>query len=383
MNCARPAIAGVTMLLASTVAALSQGTSLTLSSGFPPIAVPPVAHQAVADWLAENSDIDVQVYSMTLLNLQETSAGIRDGIADMGYVLTPYHPAEFAEANLAADMSMLATTGEGSKAPGLVMAAAITEYVMLECSECQDEYTEQNQLFLAGGSSTEYSLVCKAEVNSVEDVRGKTIRVGAPVFGRWVENFGGTQASFPGSEMFEALSQGVIDCTMVGTPDVVNFQLLDVVTNIKVGVPGGVFAGAGSMNLNLDRWREMSEEQRATMLQAGALGTAEVAVGYLRQAIDAEAKIKEAGVAMEPASEAFATATADFLEKDLATIEEQFTSVFGVERVSEKMATIQELVKKWKEKVDGLADPADSDAYRQLLWDEIYAKVDASTYGMI
>jgi TRAP-type transport system periplasmic protein len=359
----------------------SYAKSMTVSSGFPPIAVPPKAHKAVADWLAKNSDIKLQVFAMTLLSLQETSAGIRDGVVDMGYVLTPYFSAEYAETNLAADMSLLSTAGTPTKAPGLVMAAAITEYVMLNCTECQAQYKAQNQLWLAGGSSTEYSLACREPISGPDKLRGKSIRVGAPVFGRWVEFLGGTQANFPGSEQYEALSQGVVACTMVGTPDVVNFQLQDVVKDIQMGVPGGVFAGAGSLNLNLNTWKGLTPEQRKVMLQAGALSTAETAVGYVRQAVTAEVKAKESGVALTPASEAFKAKTAEFIAGDMKTIETQFTTAYRLQNVSAKMETIKGLVEKWKAKVN-LIDPSDSEAYRKLLWDEIYAKVDADTYGM-
>jgi hypothetical protein len=117
------------------------------------------------------------------------------------------------------------------------------------------------------------------------------------------------------------------------------------------------------------------------MLQAGALSTAETAVGYVRQAVTAEVKAKESGVALTPASEAFKAKTAEFIAGDMKTIETQFTTAYRLQNVSAKMETIKGLVEKWKAKVN-LIDPSDSEAYRKLLWDEIYAKVDPDTYGM-
>lgn len=360
-------------------AAAGQDKELKLSSGFPPVAVPPIAYGTVAEWLAANSGFKAEVFSMTLLSLQETAAGIRDGITDVGYVLTPYSPAEFSETNLAADMSMLVTTG--TKVPNMAMSAALVEYVMLNCPECQEEYAAQNQVFLAGGASTAYSLVCKEPIDSVDDVQGKTIRVGAPVFGRWVEKFGGTKASIPGSEMFEALSQGVVQCTMVGTPDVVNFQLTDIVESVMIGAPGGVYAGTASMNVNLDLWRGLTDDERKALIQAGALMTAEVNAGYNRQAEDAEKLLREKGVELTEATPEFVQATEAFVNEDLKTIEEQFTSLYGVENVSKKMETIAALVDKWKGKLEGVS-PTDGEAYRKLLWDEVYSKIDPATYGM-
>jgi TRAP-type transport system periplasmic protein len=369
--------AGLAGLAATGVAA--QERTLTLSSGFPEAAVPPIAYQAVADWLAQNSTLGATVHSMSLLSLAETSPGIRDGIADAGYVLTPYYPAEYSETNLAADMTLLVQ--QGTDAPGLVMTGAVTEYVLLHCPDCREEYKVQNQLFLSGGASTEYSLVCNQPIPSPEALQGLSVRSGASVFGRWVENFGGTKVSIPGSEMYEALSQGVVQCTMVGLPDVINFQLVDVVSHIVKNAPGGVFAGTASMNINLDTWRGLTEEQRAAMLEAASLMTATTAVEYYRQGVAAEEGAKAAGIEVVQAPEAFSQATQAFMETDMKTIEEQFSSLYGVENTAEKMETIRGLVAKWKEKV-GAIDPTDVEAFRELLVEEIYSKVDPATYGM-
>lgn len=368
---------GLGLIAAGTAGA--QELQLKFSSGFPESAAPPQAYAQVAEWLAANSGISAEVFSMSLLSFTETPAGIRDGITDAGYVLTPYFPAEFSETNMAADMALLVSTG--TDAPALAMAGALTEYVMLNCPDCVAEYTAQNQVFLASGASTEYSLVCTKPVNTLADLKGLSVRSGASVFGRWIEHFGGTKVSIPGSEMYEALSQGVVDCTMVSMPDVVNFQLADVASDMTVNAPGGVFAGTASMNLNLDTWRGMTPEQRRTMLEAGARMTAGVAVIYHNSAIEAEPKVKEAGVNVVRVSDEILTATQEFVTEDLATIEEQFTSLYNVENAAAKIGTVKGLVDKWKGLVAGI-DPTSQDEYRALLMSEIYSKADPESYGL-
>jgi hypothetical protein len=119
-------------------------TRSTLTSGLPPGSILPVAHEQLAKWLADDSDIRLDVSAMTLLNLPETSAGLRDGIADMAYMLTQYYPAEDKESNLAGDMTMLPTVGRKTTVPGLVMSAALAEYVTLNSPRCQEEFKSQN-----------------------------------------------------------------------------------------------------------------------------------------------------------------------------------------------------------------------------------------------
>lgn len=368
---------GMVLVTAGSVAA--EERQLKFSSGFPESAAPPQAYAQVADWLAKNSDIRAEVFSMSLLSFAETPAGIRDGIADAGYVLTPYFPAEFSETNMVADMALL--VNQGTDAPALAMAGAVTEYVMLNCADCVTEYAAQNQVFLASGASTEYSLVCTKPVNTVADLKGLSVRSGASVFGRWIEHFGGTKVSIPGSEMYEALSQHVVDCTMVSMPDVVNFQLMDVASDMTVNAPGGVFAGTASMDLNLDLWKGMSIDERKIMLEAGARMTAGVAVIYHNSSIEAEPKVKAAGVNIVRVSDEISAATQEFIKRDLLTIEDQFTKMSNVENVATKIETMTGLIEKWKRLVAGI-DPTSEDEYRGLLMSEVYSKVDPETYGL-
>lgn len=359
--------------------AAAEPRTIKLSSGFPESGVPPKAYKLVAEHLARTSDLKAEVFSMSLLSFAETAAGIRDGITDAGYVLTPYFPAEFSETNMVADMTLLVRNG--TKAPALAMAAAVTEYVMLACADCVDEYEVQNQLFLGGAASTEYSMVCKKPISSLADLKGISVRSGAGVFGRWTEHFGGVKVSIPGSEMYEALSQGVVDCTLSGLADVTSFQLMDVAKHITLNAPGGVFGGAASININLDLWRELTPEQRKTMLEAGSLMTAASAVIYTTEGVASEAQIRAAGVTISPTPADIDEATNAFIATDIVELQRQFTELYGVQNAAAKIATMTALIEKWKGLVNGI-DSTDIEAFRGLLVAEVYSKVDPEAYGM-
>ena len=122
------AAAGAAMLAS---AGAAQAETLKVAVGFPTGSAAVYALENFAKNVEATSDLKVKVFSLSLLNLKETPPGIRDGIADMGFVLPPYYPAEFAEINLAANLSMLATTGRQVASPGAAMGAAMTEYVFL------------------------------------------------------------------------------------------------------------------------------------------------------------------------------------------------------------------------------------------------------------
>lgn len=89
--------------------AVSETRELRYAMGHPPGSFVVDAGQAYADAVGEysNGELSVKVYAMSLLNMAETSAGLRDGIADIGFVLTPYFPAEYPHTNLLSESSML------------------------------------------------------------------------------------------------------------------------------------------------------------------------------------------------------------------------------------------------------------------------------------
>lgn len=356
-------------------------TNLTLTVGFPPGSIPHVAHQELAAWLAENSDLKVETSAMTLLTLPETSPGIRDGIADMAYFLTQYYPAEFKESNLAADMTMLSTVGTKTEVPGLAMAAAFSEYVALNCPGCQEEFKTQNQVFLGSGASSAYALVCRIPIAGVEDLKGKKFRVGGGNFGRWAEHFGGTKVTMPGAEMYEALSQGVVDCSTLSTPELINWQLFDVTKAVVLGTPGGVFAGVASNNINRDTWKGLTDEQRTALLKGAGLVTAGVAIGYANQARAAEEQARSKGISVAPAPEKLQAASDAFVAEDMKVVARQFTETYGLEDVDAKMQTISALIDKWKGKLEGI-DLDSSQPFADLLWTEVYSKLDPAAYGM-
>ena len=370
----------ITAALAAASFTSVQAQELRYASGFPPGGPVNEGLKDFVTYVGENSDMTMKLFELSLLDLKETPSGIRDGVADLGYVLMPYHPAEFAEANLAADFSMLSTTGEKGADPAIAMAGALTEYAMLQCDDCQAQFTRENQVYLGSASTPDYVLLCTEPVRNLADLKGKTFRAGASNFGRWAEHFGGTKVSIPGNEIYEAMSQGVVDCTMISAPELLNLQLIDVTKHITVGVPGGVFAGSGAANINRDTWESLSADQRSFLLKAAARNVANITVRYNNAAKEALDASRAKGIEIIEPSEEMLTASEAFVDGDIAVIAKQFSDTYGLQNVDSKMATIRELVTKWKKLGKGLEQ--DPEALGDLLWAEVFSKVDPATYGL-
>lgn len=353
---------------------------LSWASGWPPGGFIPNAVDKAAAYISENSDLKVKHFPLSLLSFTETVAGLRDGVVDFGYVLMPYFPAEFSETNLASDLTMLATSGTPTVAPGLAMTGALAEYIMLDCVECRNEFKAQNQVYLSGGATTEYRNQCDRPVSTVEDMKGLKIRNGAANFGRYAEKLGAVKVAISGGEIYEAMSANAIDCAMVAIPELLSLRLIEVVKAITMGAPGGVFAGTGSANVNLDAWKKMTVEQRQVVLRAASQLSADIAVGYVLTEKDAMQQAKAAGIEFIDAAPDLVAATEAFVKEDIGTIGEQYKSKYNLPDVDPKIEKITALIEKWK----GLVDPVAEDAagFDKLLWDQIYSKIDVNTYGI-
>lgn len=359
----------------------AQAKELRIALGLPDVyaAYEPLVNFAAA--LEKDVGLPAKVYSMSLLTLAETAGGVRDGLTDIGFVVFPYAPVEFSEVNLVANLSMLATTGDGPEMPGAAMAGASMEYTLLNCPDCMTQMKSNNQVYLTGASTTPYRLLCSKPITSAEDVKGKRFRAGAANYARWTEVMGGSAVSVPGNETYDAMSQGIVDCTMSPLGDLIGGRYIDVTTHVTLGAPGGTFLGLGAANVNSDVWQGLTQEQRAGMLKAASRLSAEAVYAYMEDDLEGLAAAKEKGVELIDGDESLIKASVDFVTADVATVADQFTTKFNVKNVDEKIATFQKLVDKWKGLTKDIGE-GDVDKLADLYWSEIVSKVDPATHGM-
>jgi hypothetical protein len=261
----------------------------------------------------------------------------------------------------------------------LAYTGVMLEYTFNNCPECLAENAAQNQVFTGGGVTPLYNLLCKdVSVTSVEDLAGLRLRAGGAGFVRFAEAFGAQGVRLPVSEAYEALDQGIIDCAMLSAPELTNYNLYEVVTDITLAIPGGAFAGVSSANVNADRWKAMDDAGREALLWGGSHMTASTTWNFYTDDSTAIEKSRELGINFhEPDAELVAAVRA-FSEADLETVSTLFKDTYNVERAYEIREDFGPLLDKW----NGLVADIDSkEALQQLLWDEVISKVDPATYA--
>ncbi len=369
-------LTGASMLA---IAGAAQAQELTFAGGWPPGSAPTQMIENFAKTLEEYSEgeVTMRVFPLSLLSFSEGNAGIRDGIADMTGLLTAYFPAEYPNLNMLAEFSELVELEEfASETSSIAFAGAISEYVMLNCPDCQKEVSAQNQVYLGAGSTTSYVLQCMNPLTSVDDLEGKRIRVAGAYWARWAEKVGAVPVSMSVNETLEGLNQGVVDCTASNTADFVNFGFIDVVKYLYVGLPGAQFNFP--FTINKDTWGAMSDSGKNAMLRAQAKLVGDITWAYIEEAREGKERAPGLGIEYVDAAADLVALNRDFINQDKEAIASIYKERFGIESGPAAADALNELLVKWTDLTNGVEG---GDTLTELYWNEIYSKVDIASYG--
>ncbi len=306
-----------------------------------------------------------KVFELSLLNFAESMTGVRDGIADVAYVVPAYHRGEFPYGNLLVDM---ATAGVNPVA----IAGAANEY-LATCEKCLNEYKAQNQVFLGTSVIGPYYLMSVDKITTLDDFKGKKIRGFGP-FGRWVEAMGATAVVLGANDIYESISQGQLDGN-THTLDVLRSLSIGEVTDYLLDAPIGVYIGNSMFNLNRDVWNDMSDADKKSFILAGGSSVAWTTVTYWGENQHLFQNPGTVGVEVTQPSAEVAAATAKFRANDLKTVAKLNKDKFGIDDAEEQLAIINGLVEKWVKLTENV-DVTDRDAISELFVKEIFAKID-------
>lgn len=355
---------------------------LSFASGATPNSIGSKSINVFADALEERSDgeLNTKAYMQSLLSFMETPPGLRDGMADIGAVLTPYFQSEFPATIMLTEMTMLLELDDTSaREATFAFGGAISEYVFNNCPECLEEYNKENQVFLGISGSTPYTLICNTPVVTMDDIEGKRIRIGGPQWARWAEAMDASPVSMAVNEVYEGLGQGVLDCTAHNLPDLTNFNFIEVTSDITLGVPGGIFGGIAT-HMNKDAWSSLSAENREAIMYASAAIAAELARLYVKEHEENRQLIEDKDdITVHEAGDELRAATREFIEGDIDTIAERYLDKHDLERSEEMISEFRETMSRWVELVE---DVETGEELRRLYWEEVFSKVDVNQYGM-
>lgn len=323
---------------------------------------------------ASNGDLDFRLFlGGSLLDSRGTLPGIRDNVVEGGFVVLSFHPAEFPAMTTFSDLSMVGTDS-------LVAAAAVTETILLHCVACEAEAKAQNFLFYGAYATTAYNIMSAKPVNSLEDMRGKKVRSFGGAIDRWLSSLGAVAVNVDATHAYDGLSKNTLDAVMLPVADLSAYNLWDVAPYVTL-LDVGSFKADSSVGFSRDFWRGLTTDQRALMLKFAPIMALGPGFDYIKNDTRVAGEAGEKGVTLIQPTDEMKQGLAAFFEQDKAAIVEA-----GVKRgVSEKninsiVATYVEMLDKYQKLFEGKRD--DPQALYDILYEEVYAKLDPETFGL-
>jgi len=307
-----------------------------------------------------------------LFPFRESLAGVRQNVAQVSFLVLPYWPAELPHSMMIGDMAML---GADPKA----MAGAASEFSILACPECGDEFRAQNVIHLGGYSTDVFNMFGRGRIADVSDLSGKKMRVGAGGWTRWAQAFGAVPVSVAGDEIYQALSQGVVDATVAAAANIHSYNMWDVVTDLT-RIPLGTFHALSLTAYNRDFWKSLSGDERQILVDHTGRAIAGVTVAFMRQSEEVVEMAPAKNLRIHTPSPELLRRTADFARKDAQFVGKEFEQKFKIENAEGKVKRFIALVRKWEALTANVG--FDADALGAIYHREIFAKVNAAELGM-
>ncbi|MGD9715188.1 MAG: C4-dicarboxylate TRAP transporter substrate-binding protein [Thermomicrobiales bacterium] len=303
-----------------------------------------------------------------LYNAQRSLSGIGNRLSDGGLVVPLFARSDLRHAILATDLVF-------STSNPLVAAAASTEMILLRCPECQNDYKKTGSLFLAGYSTTNYTLMCKPDVKSIADVKGKKIRsVGSQ--GQLAKEMGGVPVSMPMTEAVEAMQRNAIDCIIGPFSWLTAYPGTDEVVKHVVDYPFGLSSGIALFVMNRQSWSALEPAHKKAIIKSLPGAIAEVmVVGTFGDLKRAEEAAKKRGITIVKGGKEFADLVARFRKKEDSAVIAR-AGKLGVKNAQSIADRYFETTAKWEKIMQKIGD--DKAAFAKALQDEIYSKLDVN-----
>ena len=273
-----------------------------------------------------------------LFDSRTALSSIGGGIADAGEVISSYSRSDLKHAVILNDLMYLGRNE-------LVVNAAATETLLLNCPNCLTDYAESNTLFLSGAAAGSYGMLCKNEVTSLTQIKGKKFRA-VSASRRWVRALGGIPVSLSINDMVEGLSRGLVDCIVGPIAWLKSYPIADDV-NYIYAYNIGAFSFA-TMVINRDIWDGLDVIQKQALWSAQSGVSARTVVRlYVAEAIKARMIAKEKGIPITNAGPDIEEFWLDFRKDETSTVN-KVASDLGAKNPEEISNNFVKNIGKWE-----------------------------------
>lgn len=289
---------------------------------------------------------------------------IRDGIVTAGMIVDTYVPKQLPHSFLVTELGLL---GRNSVA----MAGATNEFNLVACKECLADQKKSGIISMSHYSTAPYTLMCKADLRSIADFKGKKIR-SAGAYSIMFKSFGMVPVNVTSDETYEAMQRGQVDCTMGADSWLKSYTLWDVAKNV-LATTIGTYHGGLLWAMNADTYGKLPADQKAMLKKNMPVLAADVTFGYLQESRDVHGLASEKGVKFNPPDASWNSEYAAYLKNEVARVKEEGKKR-GVPNADELVDRYLQLVEKWT-KIDAEEIKGDKQKFIAALNREVFSKV--------
>jgi TRAP-type C4-dicarboxylate transport system substrate-binding protein len=359
------------VLVALNVVGLAAAQARELIYGILAPLTHPVAAQGAAPLFEQlkadtNGSLDWKIVpNGQVLTGEGTLPGLRDRIADGGYLITSYSRSDIPNTNFVGDLFQF---GEDAA----VVAGATAETMLLHCPQCIEEFRRNKAVWIIGTGFTPSRLLCAKPVVNLADVKGKKIKGTGGVEARWVTAMGGTHLNMTMPDAVVAIERKTIDCIIGPIAFIKAYGMQEMITHVPDAVMG-IFRTMAPLAMSRATWDSFTPAEKAAVIKRAPMATMRTTIkGYVD--FDEAVRKEGAGKGIKfGGGKDIDELRLKHIEKDRQVLIDDGKKR-GVKDPEGLLAAHLQDLEKWRQIVAKTG--YDLDKLSQALWDEVYSKVD-------
>lgn len=363
-------------LAASLVSAVPAAADNALASWSPPSY--PFAQNGSTAWAEEveaatNGEIKIEVFNgAALMPALSTAQGVADGVAQVGLVAASYQPSQFPVSN--------AIDALGYKYPDpFVQIFAFSDFIMNE-KVGYDDWRNNGVIFGGAYSTPNYYFLCRENYATLDDLKGKRIRTPGGGWSRFATDIGMVPVNLPGTEIYPSMERGAVDC-VCGEPSILDSYKLNEVAkhviemNLAPGYSGALWA------YNVDFWKGLTDDQRRALFNASASQMVEMEINFAAQVDTALDNARANGITVVKPDPTLQAAYDAWVADGIGGAAQIAKDQYGIADPEALFASYEAYVLKWQDLLAPL-DRTDAEAMKAVVRENLFDKIDVTTYGM-
>lgn len=246
--------------------ASAQTTTLRVGNWLPPhhlIVVGIIKPWAEAIERETNGTLKFDIMSSSIGRPPEFFDFVKNGVVDAGYGVSGHNAGRFPMTQLLDLPFMSPDPWAGSAASWLTYARYGSRYNEHAGVKVVGLWVHSNPAIHMRGEP----------LRTVEDLKGKKIRVGGNVTGRIIAALGGTPVQLPPTEAQQAMASGVADGITFPIESIEFFKITPVIKS-TVLIPGGLYTDTFWLGINEAKWNALKPEQKAAVEKHSGMAVA-------------------------------------------------------------------------------------------------------------